>query len=43
MYEQGFTYRRMGYCSALGVVLFMLILILTAFNNKFLKNTEAAD
>lgn len=43
MYEQGFSYRRMGYCSALGVVLFMLILVLTAFNNKFLKNTEAAD
>lgn len=43
MYEQGFTYQRMGYCSALGIVLFVLILILTVFNNKFLKNSETMD
>ena len=43
MYEQGFSYRRMGYCSALGTVLFLLIMLLTVFNNKFLKNTETMD
>lgn len=43
MYEQGFTYRRMGYCSALGIVLFVLILLLTLFNNKFLKSSETLD
>lgn len=40
MYEQGFTYRRMGYCSALGLILFAVIMLITLFNNKFLKNTE---
>ena len=43
MYEQGFSYRRMGYCSALGTILFLLIMLLTVFNNKFLKNTETMD
>lgn len=43
MYEQGFTYQRMGYCSALGIVLFVLILILTVCNNKFIKNSETMD
>lgn len=43
MYEQGFSYRRMGYCSALGTILFLLIMILTIFNNRFLKNTETMD
>lgn len=43
MYEQGFTYRRMGYCSALGIILFGFILILTVFNNKFLKKAEVAE
>ena len=43
MYEQGFSYRRMGYCSALGTILFVLIMLLTLVNNKFLKNTETMD
>ena len=43
MYEQGFSYRRMGYCSALGTILFLLIMMFTIFNNKFLKNTETMD
>lgn len=43
MYEQGFSYRRMGYCSALGIVLFIIILLLTLFNNKFLKSSETLD
>lgn len=43
MYEQGFSYRRMGYCSALGIVLFVLILLLTLFNNKVLKSSDTLD
>ncbi len=43
MYEQGFSYRRLGYCSALGTILFLMIMLLTIFNNKFLKNTETMD
>lgn len=43
MYEQGFSYRRMGYCSALGIILFALILLLTLFNNKCLKSSETLD
>lgn len=40
MYEQGFSYRRMGYCSALGIILFVMILALTAFNNKVIKGSD---
>lgn len=43
MYEQGFSYQRMGYCSALGIILFALILLLTLFNNKVLKNSDTMD
>lgn len=43
MYEQGFTYKRMGYCQAMGIILFVLILFLTILNNKFLKNSETMD
>lgn len=43
MYEQGFSYRRMGYCSALGTILFLFIMLLTLLNNKLLKNTETMD
>jgi len=43
LYEQGFSYRRMGYSSAIGIILFVIIMILTVLNNKFLKNTEKMD
>lgn len=40
LYEQGFNYRRMGYSSAVGVILFILIMIITVLNNKFLKGED---
>ena len=43
MYEQGFTYSRMGYCSALGVLLFLLILILSFLMNKFVKDSDEME
>lgn len=43
MYEQGFTYGRMGYCSALGVLLFLLILILTFIMKKFVRESEGLE
>lgn len=43
MYEQGFTYGRMGYCSALGVILFGIILLLTIVMNKYVKGTEGLE
>ena len=43
MYEQGFSYRRMGYCSALGILLFGIILVLTVFNNRVIKGNENID
>lgn len=43
LYEQGFTYRRMGYSSAIGIILFFIMMILTVLNNKFLKSTEKMD
>lgn len=43
LYEQGFTYKRMGYSSALGILLFIIIMILTVLNNKFLKSTDTMD
>lgn len=43
MYEQGFSYNRMGYCSALGVILFLIILILTFIMNRFVKDSEELE
>ncbi len=43
LYEQGFTYRRMGYSSAIGIILFIIIMILTVLNNKFLKSADKMD
>lgn len=40
LYEQGFGYKRMGYSSAIGIILFLIIMVLTVLNNKFLKNSE---
>lgn len=40
LYEQGFTYRKMGYASAIGVIMFAIIMVLTVINQKFMKNTE---
>lgn len=39
MYKQAFTHNRMGYASAIGVVLFVIVLIFTIINYKYV-NTE---
>ena len=43
LYEQGFTYKKMGYSSAIGVIMFVIIMILTVINQKIMKNTEKMD
>lgn len=43
LYEQGFTYRKMGYASAIGVIMFAIIMVLTVINQKIMKNTESMD
>ena len=43
LYEQGFTYRKMGYASAIGVIMFAIIMILTVINQRVMKNTERMD
>lgn len=43
LYEQGFTYHKMGYASAIGVIMFIIIMALTVINQKILKNTERMD
>ncbi len=43
LYEQGFTYKKMGYSSAIGVIMFAIIMVLTVINQKMMKNTEKMD
>lgn len=43
LYLQGFSYGKMGYASAIGFVLFLLLLLLTWANNRFVKNSETID
>ncbi len=43
LYLQGFSYSKMGYASAIGLVLFVLLMLLTWANNKFIKNSETID
>ncbi|RKP57355.1 sugar ABC transporter permease [Cohnella endophytica] len=43
LYTKGFSYSEMGYASAIGLVLFILLLLLTLINNKFVKNTDKID
>lgn len=40
MYDQAFAYSNMGYASAIGVILFVLVMILTVINYRFI-NTES--
>jgi raffinose/stachyose/melibiose transport system permease protein len=40
MYMNAFTFQRMGYACAIGVVLFLLILGLTVLNMKYFRTTE---
>jgi raffinose/stachyose/melibiose transport system permease protein len=43
LYTKGFSYSEMGYASATGLVLFIILLLLTLINNKFVKNTDKID
>jgi len=40
MYFNAFKFQRMGYACAIGVVLFLLIMLLTVINLRYLKTTE---
>ncbi len=40
MYRQAFTYNRMGYASAIGVVLFLIVLFFTVINYKYVNTEE---
>jgi raffinose/stachyose/melibiose transport system permease protein len=40
MYFNAFSFQRMGYACAIGVILFLLILTLTILNLKFFRTTE---
>lgn len=39
MYKQAFMYAKMGYGSAIGLVLFLLILLLTFVSMKYLRSS----
>jgi len=41
MYYNAFSFQRMGYACAIGVVLFAVILSLTILNVKYLKTSES--
>lgn len=43
MYQEAFIFGKLGYSSALGVVLFIIILLLTVMSQKFLKDNEKID
>ncbi len=40
MYKQAFTYNRMGYASAVGVVLFLIVLFFTVINYRYVNVEE---
>jgi raffinose/stachyose/melibiose transport system permease protein len=40
MYKSGFLFHRMGYASAIGVFLFVIILVLTVFNMRVLQSRD---
>jgi raffinose/stachyose/melibiose transport system permease protein len=41
MYFNAFSFQRMGYACAIGVVLFLLILVLTIINMRYFRTTES--
>jgi raffinose/stachyose/melibiose transport system permease protein len=43
LYNRAFTNNEMGYASAVGVVIFLIILCLTFVNSKYLKSSEKID
>jgi raffinose/stachyose/melibiose transport system permease protein len=40
MYFNAFSFQRMGYACAIGVMLFLIILALTIINMKYLRSAE---
>jgi raffinose/stachyose/melibiose transport system permease protein len=40
MFLNGFTYKRMGYACAIGVVLFLIMLTFTIMNNQYLRSAQ---
>ncbi len=43
LYNRAFIHNEMGYASAIGLVLFLFILVITIINFKFMKSTEKID
>jgi raffinose/stachyose/melibiose transport system permease protein len=43
MYNEGFAFNRMGYASAAGFMLFIVVLLVTWINNHYMKDTEKLD
>ncbi len=43
MYLNAFSFQRFGYACAIGVLLFLLILVITALNMKYFKSTEQLE
>jgi raffinose/stachyose/melibiose transport system permease protein len=41
MYFNAFSFQRMGYACAIGVILFLLILVFTTLNNRYFKSAES--
>lgn len=40
LYDSAFSFRKFGYSAAIGVVMFLIIMVVTAINQKLLKSTE---
>ena len=40
MYYNAFSFQRMGYACAIGVILFLLILTLTVLNLRYFRSSE---
>ena len=43
LYDTAFSFHKYGYSSAIGIIMFVLIMIVTVINQKFLKSTETMD
>jgi raffinose/stachyose/melibiose transport system permease protein len=43
LYKKGFEYNELGYASAIGVVIFAILVLFTLVANKFIKQTEKLD
>jgi raffinose/stachyose/melibiose transport system permease protein len=40
MFFNGFTYNKMGYACAIGVILFLIMLTFTYLNNKYIRSAQ---